>query len=266
MAVRAITAGADGSPETASYAASPATAVTPGAADRGDAGAAETASPAATAPAATAGPRTARDRALAEDAAPDVDPALAYGPDDPAYGPPGPDWYQRAERAEDGDARKAESETHATRGPFEPLHHDAADYRPGDGEPDADDYADARPDQSGYEAPDYEVPETLDWGTPSDPEAGVIGHLRDLYQTADTISQGSFETNFDQLLERQRQLISDFFLESGGVGFVEPALPAAPEPPAVASASPPDPLTTTVPLGFDSAESLSSLRGELRGT
>ena len=33
------------------------------------------------------------------EAAPEIDPALAYGPDDPAYGPPGPDWYKRdAER------------------------------------------------------------------------------------------------------------------------------------------------------------------------
>ena len=56
---------------------------------------------------------------------------------DPAYGPPGPDWYRRDEergrdeegapRAEDVESRAEAGESRVTRGPFEPL-------RPGDRE------------------------------------------------------------------------------------------------------------------------------------
>ena len=50
----------------------------------------------------------------------DVDPALAYGPDDPAYGPPGTDWYKRDEEHAPQTGPDTE-ELRIARGPFEPL-------------------------------------------------------------------------------------------------------------------------------------------------
>jgi hypothetical protein len=206
------------------------------------------------------------------EAVPDVDPALAYGPDDQAYGPPGPDWYrrdeergrdeERAPRPEDVESRADAGEPRVTRGPFEPL-------RPGDREeaaqagsrPAGGDAASGDPDAgepetetSEYEQLDDEMSELFDFGTPTDPEAGALGEIRDLYQTAETVSQASLDKHFDQLLERQRKLITEYFQESGGLA--ETVTPAVPEAPA-------DP---SVPLGFDTAESLAAaLRGELRG-
>jgi len=196
-----------------------------------------------------------------------VDPALVYGPDDPAYGPPGPDWYkrdeERAPRAEDAESRSATDESRAVRGPFEPLSPGDrekagyGDYQPADddaafGDPEVDPPESEIP---GYEPINDEISELLDFGAPTDPEAGTLGQIRDLYQTAETVGQASFDRHFDQLLERQRELISEYFKEAGGFGSAEAAAPETPATPA----GPP------APLGFDTAESLAGLRGELRG-
>jgi hypothetical protein len=182
---------------------------------------------------------------------PDVDQALAYGPDDPAYGPPGPDWYQRDEerapRTQDAVPPATAGESRATRGPFEPLspvdraEAGYADYQSADGEPVFDG------DQVTGPSAD-EMPELLDFGTPTDPDAGALGQVRDLYETAETLGQASLDTHIDQLLERQRKLISEYFAESGALGSFADLAP--PEPPAS--------------LGFDTAQSLTGLRGELR--
>jgi hypothetical protein len=196
----------------------------------------------------------------------DLDPALHYGPDDPAYGPPGPGWYkrdtERAPRAEDAGSPAATGEFRAARGPFEPLHPgdrgvagkaDQADQRPEDGD---DAFEDPGRPESGTPADepiDDEMPELLDFGTPTDPGAGALGLLRDLYQTAETVSPASLDKHFDELLERQRRLISDYFNESGGLdSAAAPAVPVAPA-------------DSSLPLGFDTAESLAGLRTELRG-
>jgi hypothetical protein len=272
-AIRAITAGAagpqwqaaaNGSPETAGSAAVAAEPAPAAAAASGGAGVAEAARPAGVA-ASDSARGSARGKASAEI---DIDPALAYGPDDPAYGPPGPDWYKRDEqppapRAEDGGPGKDEGDARPARGPFEPLRpgeRDAvgyADYQLADDEPSLDDY-DALPSGvSEYQAADDgDLPDQLDFWPPSDPEAGTLGQIKDLYLRAETISPAGLESRFDQLLERQRQLISEYFEESGGVVFAEPVLPAAPVPP--------DPSAGPGSLGFDTTESLAELRGELR--
>ena len=234
------------------------------------------------APAAQAGQAIQADAAATAgtrprgEAAPEIDPALAYGPDDPAYGPPGPDWYQRAAEGApltvDVEATAA-SEPQPTRGPFEPLRPGEreaaghAGYQQADGEtaldaPDTLDDPDTRPLESeipDYEPIDYEMSELLDLGTPTDPEAGALGQIRDLYQAAETVSQVTLDRHFDQILERQRELISEYFTESVGLGFdsteAEEAAPVASPAPADASS----------PFGFDSAQSLTGLRGELRG-
>jgi hypothetical protein len=194
-----------------------------------------------------------------------MDPALAYGPDDPAYGPPGPDWYKQrgeehAPRAGEAKTPAAGGEARPVRGPFEPLrsgdYEEAgdADFQSADGEAAFDD-PDAGPPESeipGYRPLDDEMPDLLDFGTPTDPEAGALGGIRDLYQTAETVSQASLDRHFDQLLERQRKLISEYFKESAGFGSDEIADPGSQDDP-------------SAPLGFDTAESLAGLRGEFRG-
>jgi len=223
----------------------------------------------AAAPASTVGTGRAGDNAGAENTA-DIDPALIYGPDDPAYGPPGPDWYKRREQgaspAEEGEQDQDEGETASVRGPFEPLRpgerdgSGAGEYRPADDDEmslDGEDADASYPDISSYESLDDEIPDLLDFGTPSDPEAGTLGQIQDLYLTAESISPASLDRHFDQLLEKQRQLISDYFKESGGVIPPDPLLSATP------SADEAQP-TSAVPLGFDTAESLASLRGDLR--
>jgi hypothetical protein len=217
--------------------------------------------------AATTGAATSASARPKPEAAPDVDPALAYGPDDPAYGPPGPDWYrqdeERAPRTKDGGSPAAAGEPRAARGPFEPLRpgdrEEAgyADYQPADGDAAFDDL-DVEPlesEISEYGPIDDEMSELFDFGTPTDPEAGALGQIRDLYQTAETASQASVDRHFDQLLERQRELISEYFEEAGALGPAEDVTPAAP----VALAGP------SAPLGFDTAESLAGLRSDLRG-
>jgi hypothetical protein len=165
---------------------------------------------------------------------------------------------ERAARTGDGESPAAAGEPVATRGPFEPLRPGDregaghADYQQADGDAAFDD-RDADPlesDVSEYEPIDYEMSELLDLGTPTDPEAGALGHIRDLYQAAETVSQASLDRHFDRLLERQRELISEFFTESGGRG---------------AAAAPVAPADPSSPLGFDAAQSLTGLRGELRG-
>jgi hypothetical protein len=207
------------------------------------------------------------------EAAPDIAPDQVYGPDDPAYGPPGPGWYkQREERtppADDGPVPDA-VEAAAARGPFEPLRsdnqaadhqaadHQAADHQAADhqaaglpdhgladAEPDLDGYTDSQPETSAYEEAEYETPEPLDFGEPTDPEAGTLGDIRDLYLTAEKIDPARLDRHFDQLLERQRKLISEYFQESGAPG-------------------PSETSDSDASLGFDTADSLAALRGDLR--
>jgi hypothetical protein len=221
---------------------------------------------------------------------PPMDPEQIYGPDDPAYGPT-PGWHRRdddeeyAPPADEGPdttdkAAKAANtaktnkvdpvaprEPVAMRDPFEPL-------RPGDrlttGQPPPDLWT---PDQENADDPEHDVaghepstgplpavdpdapesqpteepdePDVLEFGPPSDPEAGTLGDLRDLYHTAENIDPARLDRHFDQLLERQRRLISEYFEEAGSLGGGTGA-PA-------------------MPFGFDTAESLASLRGDLRG-
>jgi hypothetical protein len=210
--------------------------------------------------AAPAAPVDFTDAAPRPAAAPDADPALAYGPDDPAYGPPGPDWYKREEeRAEDAEAPADTGESHVARGPFEPLRpgdrEEAghADYQPADADAALDDADPPETDIPEYEPIDHEMSELLDFGASADPDAAALDQIKDLYDKAETVSQAGLDRHFEQLLERQRQLISEYFNEPGSLDLA-PSDPSAPDP-----AEPP------APFGFDTAESLASLRGELRG-
>jgi hypothetical protein len=195
------------------------------------------------------GPRLAPDRA---------GPGEPYGPDDPAYGPPGPGWEARRAQPADAPAEAgagAGQPSSVARGPFEPL-------PPADRRITADQELDQDPDPAheaepagaepaGTAAPraaGVDEPDVLGLGRPSDPEAGTVGRLRDLYQTAEALSRDRLDRHFDELLGRQRKLISDYLKEwesdtDSAAGTDESA----------------------TPFGFDTAGSLAGLRGGLRG-
>jgi len=113
-------------------------------------------------------------------------PGAEYGPDDPAYGPPSPDWYTRDERA----GQQALEEVADARGPFEPLEH---------------------PGGSGRELVSYQP---VGYETPGGPGPKSLDQIRDFYQAAEEIGPGDLDQDFGELLERQRQLISDYFTQT----------------------------------------------------
>jgi hypothetical protein len=120
-------------------------------------------------------------------------PGAVYGPDDPAYGPPSPDWYTRDERA---DQLAAEQIAHA-RGPFEPLEHPGGSGR---------ELVSYQP--VGYEPPGATEQDRAGQGTES------LDQIRDFYRAAEEIGPGDLDRNFPELLERQRQLISEYFTQT----------------------------------------------------
>jgi hypothetical protein len=117
---------------------------------------------------------------------PSPEPASAWDPDDPAYGPPSPEWYTSEDQAE----QQAAEEFQPVRGVFEPLPNQGESGQgPAAGLP------------AGFELPEAD-------GTPP------LEQLEKLYLTAEAISAENLDTQFDELLERQRQLISAYFTEA----------------------------------------------------
>jgi len=207
------------------------------------------------------------DAARAANPPANADPSGAYGPDDPAYGPPVPGWshqdrpvgtaepgrtpakadrviaepvsveHVKAEqpkadqpkadqpkadqgRAEQADQLQAEPEQpeqaatppapaashQVVRGPFEPIvehggRASAAASLSAD-HPATD--ADGRP---------YEFP-GLDDDEPAGSADAALDRLKELHATAAAVAPQSLDAHFDQLLERQRRLISEYINES----------------------------------------------------
>ena len=136
-----------------------------------------------------------------------ADPAFAYGPDDPGYGPPGPEWYAR--REDTGQQAVAE-ELRPARGPFEPL---ADSHRTARGMADG---------TGGYPAASYPAAsyEALGLtGTDDDGlggRGGALDQIKDFYAAAEALGAEHFDEHFERLLERQGKLISDYFTEPAG--------------------------------------------------
>jgi hypothetical protein len=140
-------------------------------------------------------------------------PDGVYGPDDPAYGPPDPSWYDR-QREEDEAARRQAEELQHARGPFEPLSH-------------TDGAGQGYHAEAGYQALADEVPASPAMADEDedDPGAGelsegtlseaALAQIKDLYMTAEAIGEENLGKHYERLLERQRQLISEYFKESG---------------------------------------------------
>ena len=110
------------------------------------------------------------------------------------------------------------------RGPFEPLV--SSSDPPGARRPDA-----ARPDAARAD----QAPE--DTGAGGAPEesaydrARKLEQIKDLYLTAEAIGEANVDKHFDQLLAQQRELIGDYFRQSGPAGPAAGAQPDDPDDP-----------------------------------
>jgi hypothetical protein len=136
-----------------------------------------------------------------------ADPPFAYGPDDPGYGPPGPEWYARRE---DTGQQATADELRPARGPFEPL---ADSHRT------AREMADrtAGYPAASYLAASYEVLGLA--GTDDDDlggSGGALDQIKDFYAAAEALGAEQFDEHLERLLERQGKLISDYFREPAG--------------------------------------------------
>jgi hypothetical protein len=175
-----------------------------------------------------------------------ADPDFAYGPDDPGYGPPGPDWYLRDQEepvvteaatihvvADVADVTPAAV---PIRSPFEPLPRTNTGSWPTEpgpagagetGDGDASDSHTAAEQanfelasylSAGYEGPDAGDSNLIEFGAGDE----ALGQFRTLYASAERlgaepIGLGGADEQFGQLLERQRKLISEYFKESGAL-------------------------------------------------
>ena len=137
-------------------------------------------------------------------------PAVTGGPgdNDAAY------WYDLPGSAAGTGAPPQAGEE--TRGPFEPLV--SSSDPPG---------AARRPDfSSGPDAAEPAVPDQASaeagaGGTPEEPaydRARKLEQIKDLYLTAEAIGEANVDKHFDHLLAQQRELISDYFRQSGPAG------------------------------------------------
>jgi hypothetical protein len=126
---------------------------------------------------------------------------VAYGPDDPAYGPPSADWYARDREWEEEEEVAPEpvpEDLSYARGPFEPL-------------PQSDVAAQA----ALYQALTDDPRDDNGAGGTSE---GALNRIKDLYTAADTVGDEGLDKHFERLLDKQRQLISDYFKELGPQG------------------------------------------------
>jgi hypothetical protein len=97
----------------------------------------------------------------------------------------------------------AETEPARPRGPFEPMARSAAPP-PG-------------PDTSPPPAQPGQAVQAREQGTSADDEQSAVhalDQIKDLYATAEAIGDENVDRHFDELLQRQRELISEFFKES----------------------------------------------------
>lgn len=124
----------------------------------------------------------------------------AYGPGDPAYGPPDPTWYERrkAERERERELEEeqfladAAGEEPSGRGVFEPLSR--------------------RSGSDAAQPTSLDLLLTADGG--ADYEGDPLDRVKDMYLAAEAVSDTDLDRRFEELLERQRKLISAYFKQS----------------------------------------------------
>ena len=132
-------------------------------------------------------------------------PAATGGPgnNDAAY------WYDLPGNAAGTGSPPQESEE--ARGPFEPLV--SSSDPPGTARPDTARPDTARTDQAPRDAGTGGAPEESAYD-----RARKLQQIKDLYLTAEAIGEANVDKHFDQLLAHQRELISDYFRQSGPAG------------------------------------------------
>jgi hypothetical protein len=126
-------------------------------------------------------------------------PAEDYGPDDPAWGPPDPSWYERRKREREAEREREEEEflaeaagetaSSSSRGAFEPLSDRSG---PGPAEPTGLDLL-------------------LNADDGADNDQDPLDRVKDMYLAAEAVSDADLDRRFEELLERQRKLISAYF-------------------------------------------------------
>jgi hypothetical protein len=116
-------------------------------------------------------------------------------------------WYDLSgQDSGTGEARTQMAEP--TRGPFEPLV--SSTTPPGAGRH-------AAPDAAGHDVPEERAHD----------QAQRLDQIKDFYLTAEAIDEQNVDKHFDELLAQQRELISEYFKNSGGYG--ESRAPAPPQ-------------------------------------
>jgi hypothetical protein len=154
-----------------------------------------------TASAAAAQPAVARSH----EPAPETPPEDVYNPADPGYGPPDPSWYarrqqeQQEQEAEETRRHSAADELREARGAFEPLPGQTA-------------HADSQTASSGS-AENLLLAAIGGPGHDQDP----LGQIKDLYLAAEGVGDATLERRYEELMDRQRRLIREYFTESGPV-------------------------------------------------
>jgi len=161
-------------------------------------------------PAPEPGPRDsgpARDSASSGGAAPEKpSPDTAYGPDDPGYGPPDHDWYERRKRERALEMEREEEEFLAEAAEETPPKPAPA---PAPGGPER------RPSQPGSGAAEETSLETfLKSDDGSDVERDPLGRVRDLYLAVEKVGDSDLDRHLEDLLERQRGLIGAYLSQS----------------------------------------------------
>ena len=137
--------------------------------------------------------------------APETQTEDAYSPDDPGYGPPDPSWYARRQQErqeqEEEESRwhPAAEELRQARGAFEPLPSQTAS-------------ADSQ--TAGPSSAEKLLLAAIGGpGHDQDP----VGQIKDLYLAAEGVGDETLERRYEELMDRQRQLIREYFNESGPV-------------------------------------------------
>jgi hypothetical protein len=135
----------------------------------------------------------------------EVSSGTAYGPDDPGYGPPDADWYERRKRERELELEREEEEFLAeaageeppSRSVFEPLARSDSDSGAGAAEP---------------KLTSLDLLLNADDG--DDYEEDPLTRVKDMYLAAEAVSDSDLDRRFEELLERQRNLVGAYFRQS----------------------------------------------------
>lgn len=149
----------------------------------------------------------ARDPGPAKDSAPKPSPGDAYGPDDPDYGPPDHDWYERRKRERALEMEREEEEFLAEAAEEIPK------PTPASSAPSVFEPRSSRQSGSGA-AEETSLDQFLKSDDGTDFERDPLERVKDLYLAAEAVSDSDLDRRLEELLERQRGLIGAYLSQS----------------------------------------------------